>query len=125
MRWDEMSEQEKNALTAECMGWDRETIIAKIGEVGMTEESVISYVRPADHDAAAQVREEVKRRKIEEAFCDALAELLSPERNFAIYNSAIESQHPLTNGYDIAFALVNATPDQQAHAFVRACGKDV
>ena len=106
MQWDGMSEREKSALTAECMGIDL------ADSAGRPIPFPKAY--STDYTAAAQVREEIERRRLEEKYISQLEDIVwSGEYHSYDYPSAYK------------WALLNATADQQAHAFVRACGRDV
>ena len=72
-----------------------------------------------DYNAVALVREEIARRGLQAAFVQALVELVAP----FIQNDRFDEWTDETT--DALFALVNATPDQQCRAALRAVGVDV
>lgn len=112
--WAEMMPRERDAVVAEAMGWRdfwsgkdafRSYLMAyPPQETGIEAERAPVPTFTTDHNDAASIRAEVERRGLQGQFAGVLQKLMP---------------------HATIFDLINATPEQQALAFVRACGVEV
>ena len=122
MKWEEMGDQGRNGLVAEIMGWTNirpmdKVVNRMIGQHPTLRSGVVPRYTLHSEQIAA-VRQEIARRELRDEFIRALIVVVGIDIEHAATHTWYASEKDL-------FALVNATPEQQCLAALRACGVDI